>query len=105
MDKSDIAPLTKNCTSSLRFYQRSILVLWFLPLSQFPSNYAWYQERVSTETKIVLKSVQMSSEGSYLCEVSGEAPLFQTAKNQNFLSVVGKSNITYTHTLLWNLNS
>ena len=38
----------------------------------------------------MLKSVQMSSEGSYLCEVSGEAPLFQTAKMQNFLKVVGK---------------
>jgi len=45
-------------------------------------------ERVSTETRIVLKTVQLRSEGSYLCEVSGEAPLFQTAKNQNYLSVV-----------------
>jgi len=42
----------------------------------------------STETRIVLKRVQLSSEGSYLCEVSGEAPLFQTAKNENYLSVV-----------------
>ena len=47
------------------------------------------QERQSTETRIVLKSVKLNSEGSYLCEVSGEAPLFQTAKNQNFLKVVG----------------
>jgi len=45
-------------------------------------------ERQSTETRIVLKSVKLNSEGSYLCEVSGEAPLFQTAKNQNFLKVV-----------------
>ena len=48
------------------------------------------QELQSTETRIVLKRVQLSSEGSYLCEVSGEAPLFQTAKNENYLSVVGK---------------
>lgn len=45
-------------------------------------------ELQSTETRIVLKRVQLSSEGSYLCEVSGEAPLFQTAKNENYLSVV-----------------
>jgi len=45
-------------------------------------------ERQSTETRIVLKSVELKSEGSYLCEVSGEAPLFQTAKHQTFLSIV-----------------
>ena len=50
------------------------------------------QERQSTETRIVLKSVKLTSEGSYLCEVSGEAPLFQTAKNQNFLKVVGNED-------------
>ena len=50
------------------------------------------QEARSSETRIVLKKVQLNSEGSYLCEVSGEAPLFQTAKNENYLSVVG--NVT-----------
>ena len=49
-----------------------------------------FQERRSTETRIVLNRVQLNSEGSYLCEVSGEAPLFQTAKNENYLSVVGE---------------
>ena len=34
--------------------------------------------------------MQLATEGSFLCEVSGEAPLFQTAKKQNFLTVVGK---------------
>jgi len=42
----------------------------------------------SSETRIILRSIQLNSEGTYLCEVSGEAPLFQTAKNQNFLNVV-----------------
>ena len=37
-----------------------------------------------------MRSVQLATEGSFLCEVSGEAPLFQTAKKQNFLTVVGK---------------
>ena len=56
--------------------------------------YQWSccQERQSTETRIVVKSVSLASEGSYLCEVSGEAPLFQTAKNQNFLRVVGNDH-------------
>lgn len=45
-------------------------------------------ETRSSETRIVLKKVELNSEGSYLCEVSGEAPLFQTAKNENYLTVV-----------------
>ena len=60
-----------------------------------PDNYHHLlhsQERQSTETRIVLQSVKLNSEGSYLCEVSGEAPLFQTAKNQNFLKVVGNED-------------
>ena len=56
------------------------------------SAYLHSQERQSTETRIVLQSVKLNSEGSYLCEVSGEAPLFQTAKNQNFLKVVGNED-------------
>ena len=38
----------------------------------------------------MVRSVQLATEGSFLCEVSGEAPLFQTAKKGNFLTVVGK---------------
>ena len=55
----------------------------------------------------------MSSEGSYLCEVSGEAPLFQTAKMQNFLKVVGKlhfcnetdDGIWMTSIIMWKVSS
>jgi len=45
-------------------------------------------EYKSTETRIVLRSVQLGTAGHYQCEVSGEAPLFQTAKNMNTLKVV-----------------
>ena len=38
----------------------------------------------------MVRSVQLATEGTFLCEVSGEAPLFQTAKKKNFLTVVGK---------------
>jgi len=45
-------------------------------------------ERQSTETRLVVRSVQLATEGTFQCEVSGEAPLFQTAKKKNFLTVV-----------------
>ena len=48
------------------------------------------QERQSTETRLVVRSVQLATEGTFQCEVSGEAPLFQTAKKKNLLTVVGK---------------
>eukprot|EP00092_Neocalanus_flemingeri_P035396 GFUD01038511.1.p1 GENE.GFUD01038511.1~~GFUD01038511.1.p1 ORF type:complete len:288 (-),score=42.03 GFUD01038511.1:65-928(-) len=45
-------------------------------------------EYQSTETRIVMRRVELNSAGMYLCEVSGEAPLFQTAKFQKFLHVI-----------------
>ena len=50
------------------------------------------QEYKSTETRIVLRNVDLTTSGKFRCEVSGEAPLFQTAKNQNFLRVVGNDH-------------
>ena len=48
------------------------------------------QEYKSTETRIVLRKVEIVTGGYYQCEVSGEAPLFQTAKSMNTLKIVGK---------------
>ena len=48
------------------------------------------QEYKSTETRIVLRKVEIVTGGYYQCEVSGEAPLFQTAKSMNTLNIVGK---------------
>jgi len=42
----------------------------------------------STETKIVLRNVDLTTSGKFRCEVSGEAPLFQTATTTNVLLVV-----------------
>jgi len=42
----------------------------------------------STETKIHLRNVNLSTSGKFRCEVSGEAPLFQTATFTNILIVV-----------------
>ena len=48
------------------------------------------QEYKSTETHLVLRNVDLTTSGKFRCEVSGEAPLFQTATFTNILIVVGK---------------
>jgi len=45
-------------------------------------------EYKSTETRIVLRNVDLTTSGKFRCEVSGEAPLFQTATYTNLLIVV-----------------
>lgn len=44
----------------------------------------------STENHVVLSSVQLSSTGVYRCEVSGEAPYFQTVTEHARMVVVGE---------------
>lgn len=44
----------------------------------------------STEFSVVLSSVQLSTSGIYRCEVSGEAPYFETVADQAHMLVVGK---------------
>ena len=38
----------------------------------------------------MLRNVDLTTSGKFRCEVSGEAPLFQTATHTNVLIVVGK---------------
>lgn len=52
----------------------------------------------STESVVVLSSVQLSSTGTYRCEVSGEAPFFETVTDHQKMTVVGKS-LTFFNTL------
>jgi len=52
--------------------------VFFLPL----------QEYKSTETRLVLRNVDLTTSGKFRCEVSGEAPLFQTATFTNILIIV-----------------
>lgn len=44
----------------------------------------------STESVVILNSVQLSSTGLYRCEVSGEAPYFETVTDHQRMTVVGK---------------
>uniref|UniRef100_A0A1B0DBD1 Uncharacterized protein n=1 Tax=Phlebotomus papatasi TaxID=29031 RepID=A0A1B0DBD1_PHLPP len=44
----------------------------------------------STDTLVVLQSVNLSASGRYRCEVSAEAPSFQTVSDHGDMIVVGK---------------
>lgn len=44
--------------------------------------------RLSTEREIVLDDVDFTTTGHYRCEVSGDAPMFQTASTEGILYVV-----------------
>lgn len=44
----------------------------------------------STDIAVVLRSVSLQSTGRYRCEVSGEAPSFQTVSGHEDMIVVGK---------------
>ena len=49
------------------------------------------QEKKSTETNILLRNVDLETTGQFRCEISGEAPLFQTAYKEGIMAVVGKT--------------
>ena len=49
-----------------------------------------FQARLSTEREVVLDNVDFTTTGQYRCEVSGDAPMFQTASNEGILYVVGE---------------
>ena len=44
----------------------------------------------------MLKAVDLETTGKFRCEISGEAPLFQTAYKDAVMAVVGKLNLEYT---------
>ena len=44
----------------------------------------------------MLKAVDLETTGKFRCEISGEAPLFQTAYKDAVMAVVGKFNLEYT---------
>lgn len=44
----------------------------------------------STDTQVVLNAVSLASTGRYRCEVSAEAPSFQTVSDHGDMVVVGK---------------
>ncbi len=51
------------------------------------------QSQLSTEREVVLDSVDFSTSGQYRCDVSGDAPMFQTDSIEGLLFVVGQYHI------------
>lgn len=49
-----------------------------------------FQLQNSTDNVVVLRRVTLQSTGRYRCEVSGEAPSFQTVSGHEDMIVVGK---------------
>lgn len=54
----------------------------------FPYKGIDVDEYKSTETRIILRRVDLNTSGMFRCEVSGEAPLFQTATSSNIMIIV-----------------
>ena len=46
------------------------------------------QERRSTRNTVTLLSLNLNSAGAYRCEVSAEAPLFNTVSQRNRLNII-----------------
>lgn len=53
-----------------------------------------FQIHNSTERSVVLNSVNLMSSGRYRCEVSAEAPSFQTVSDHSDMLVIGKTFCT-----------
>lgn len=47
----------------------------------------------STDTQVVLDNVSLASTGRYRCEVSAEAPSFQTVSDHGDMVVVGELTV------------
>ncbi|XP_025836731.1 uncharacterized protein LOC108732214 [Agrilus planipennis] len=58
------------------------------PAQVFPLPGVAVDMHNSSESQVVLSSVQLSTSGLYRCEVSGEAPYFQTVTENNRMTVV-----------------
>ena len=51
------------------------------------------QPHLSTERELVLDNVDFTTSGTFRCEVSGDAPMFQTASTEGVMAVVGKMRV------------
>lgn len=58
------------------------------------SSFSLYSLQVqnSTNDQVVLDPIELASTGKYRCEVSAEAPSFQTVSDHGEMTVVGKFN-------------
>lgn len=64
----------------------------------FPFRFR-FQLRNSSDSQVMLKRVTLQSSGLYRCEVSGEAPAFNTVSESETMTVVGKSKISLVNAI------
>ena len=55
------------------------------------------QQMRSDQNKVTLKRVDLDSAGVYRCEISAEAPLFNTVSRSSEMGIIGKSQVKYSH--------
>lgn len=55
-----------------------------------PNHLPFHQKQATVPTRVVLHNVGFNSSGHYRCEVSAEAPNFNTVNCRGSLMVVGK---------------
>lgn len=69
-------------------------VVFFLYYYQYKTVFFFlFQIDKSNSNEVVLKSLEQSSSGTYRCEVSAEAPSFQTVFQDRDMITVGMYNI------------
>ncbi|XP_050307679.1 uncharacterized protein LOC126744345 isoform X1 [Anthonomus grandis grandis] len=78
---------------SVKWYKDGYEFYRFVPRNQppaqvFPLPGVSVDLHNSTEYSVVLSSVQLSTSGLYRCEVSGEAPYFDTVTDHAYMTVV-----------------
>jgi hypothetical protein len=78
---------------SIKWYRNGHEFYRYIPSDRpkttiFDGNGIKVDRRQSTETAIMLKHVDLDTTGKFRCEISGEAPLFQTAFREAILAVV-----------------
>lgn len=63
----------------------------------------WQKESLSNETQVTLEGVRMDAAGVYSCEVSADAPSFQTATVHGYMDIVGTFTMNFPQisTSLW----
>ncbi|GIY34492.1 ig-like domain-containing protein [Caerostris extrusa] len=92
---------------SVKWYKDDIEFFRFLPKDK-PANQFFEIRDVevdmsrSSNGTVFLKNTSRSAEGMYRCEVSADAPSFQSIFSEKFMAVEGKY---FLHLSLWNLFS
>ena len=57
------------------------------------TSFEWTQRQLSDKNQVTLENLNLNSAGQYRCEISAEAPLFNTVAQSKKLNVIGTFNV------------